>query len=363
MKRLFLLILSVALALSCIGFAGAVSAKSAILIEAETGALLYAKNENERRPMASTTKIMTAVVVLENARLDAIVTVSGKAAGTEGSSMHLLAGEKISVRELLYGMMLVSGNDAANALAEYVGGSISGFVKLMNKKAQKLGLENTSFETPSGLDGEKHYSTALDMARLTAYALKNPTFAEIVATKTIKLGSRYLVNHNKLLFSYEYAVGVKTGYTRLSGRCLVSAARKNGVLLVAVTLSAGDDWNDHKEMYESAFPRIFKTEYAKKDDIYKIPVVGANEAFAFASPNGDLYGISLDNEKRAKVTVELPRFVYAPLDAGDTVGKITVEIEGQTPIQTDIIITQKIEILPRQSLFERLKRLFTNERE
>ncbi len=358
LKKLFAVILTAAIMLASASYTGAVSAKGAVLIEADSKAVIYSVNEDMRLPMASTTKIMTAVITLERVPLDSVVTVSKRAAETEGSSMYLKESETVTVLELLYGLMLVSGNDAATALAEYVGGSVEGFVALMNEKARSLGLANTSFETPSGLDGKAHYSTAYDMALLAAYALKNDAFAEIVATKTASFDGRYLVNHNRLLFSNEYVIGVKTGYTMSAGRCLVTAAKKDGVTLVAVTLSDRNDWNDHAAMYEDAFQRLEKTYYCREDDVYKIPVVGASKNFVRASPNKSLFGVSFDGSSDADVSVLLPRFLYADVKCGDTVGKISVKSADGTVLETDIIANESIEAVRKISLWDRILSLF-----
>ena len=355
MKKILILFLSCILIFTAVVPASAISAQSAILIEAETGAVLYEHNAAQKLPMASTTKIMTAVVALENALLDDKIKVSALAAGTEGSSMYLKEGEIVTVRELLYGLMLSSGNDAANALAEHVGGTVADFVRMMNGKAAEIGMKNTSFATPSGLDGEGHYSTAYDMAILAAYALKNAVFAEIVATKAITIGERYLVNHNRLLFSYRYAIGVKTGYTIAAGRCLVSAARKDGVTLIAVTLSDRNDWNDHISMYETAFSKIVREEFCSVQDTYKVPVVGAYEKYVNVSPERELYGIFVNGVPVYTVKIYLPRFLYAPLENGDIVGEVIVELEGREPITTDLVVCDEIvNNEAKQSLRDRL---------
>lgn len=243
---------AVLFALPCAA-APSVSARSAIVMDADTGEVVYEREADRRSLIASTTKIMTAVVVLEHCAPKKIVTVPPEATGVEGSSIYLREGEQISVRELLYGMLLHSGNDAAVALALACSGSVAEFAALMNLKAQQLRMMNTHFENPNGLDGESHYSTARDLAILTKYALKNETFAEIVRTRSIRIGERCLTNHNRLLWTLEGALGVKTGYTRAAGRILVSAAERNGRRLIAVTINDGNDWNDHHALYDYGF--------------------------------------------------------------------------------------------------------------
>ncbi len=230
------------------------SAKSAVLIEAQSGDVIYEKNAYEKLPMASTTKIMTALVAIEKcADLDAVYAVPPEAVGIEGSSLYLKQDEELSMRDLLYGLMLRSANDAAVAIAVNVAGSVEAFSEMMNAKAKELNLENTHFMNPNGLDDPEHYTTAYDLACLTFYAMKNPVFAEIVSTLKYTIGTNTVVNHNKLLRCYEGCTGVKTGFTKKSGRCLVSAATRDGVSLIAVTLNAPDDWNDHKSMLDLGF--------------------------------------------------------------------------------------------------------------
>ena len=232
------------------------NAKAAVLIDAKSGAVLYEKNADTRLPMASTTKIMTALCVIEKAKPEDVVTVSRNAANTEGSSIYLAEGEQITVKDLLYGLMLESGNDAATALAEGVFGSVEECCRYMNKRAHEMGLVNTSFSNPHGLDDENHYTTAYELALVAKIAMNNEVFREIVMTKSYVASGkndRYFSNHNRLLRSYPKAVGVKTGYTSKSGRCLVSAASDANEEYIAVTLNDSLDWNDHKEMHTFAF--------------------------------------------------------------------------------------------------------------
>lgn len=231
------------------------SASCAILMDADTGEIVFEQNADTRSLIASTTKIMTAVVVLEHCDPDMEFTVPPQATGIEGSSIYLQPGERLTIRALLYGMMLHSGNDAAVALALACSGSVDEFVAVMNVTAQKLGMQNTHFENPNGLDGKTHYSTARDLAVLTKYALKSEEFIQITSTKSIEVGNRCLTNHNRLLWSVEGAIGVKTGYTRAAGRILVSAAERQGRRLIAVTINDGNDWRDHAALYDFGFAR------------------------------------------------------------------------------------------------------------
>ena len=235
----------------CRTFAVETSAASAILVDAGSGRVLYERNADRKMLIASTTKILTALVVLEHARLTDTITVTGDHM-VEGSSMYLKPGEVVTVEELLYGLMLCSGNDAALALADCCGG-LDAFVQAMNEKAAALGMKDTSFANPNGLDDENHYSTARDMAVLAAYAAEDPTFRRICSTKTATVGGRSMTNHNKLLRQIEGCIGMKTGYTKAAGRTLVSCAERQGRRLVAVTLCDGNDWADHKTLYEMGF--------------------------------------------------------------------------------------------------------------
>ncbi|PWW05594.1 D-alanyl-D-alanine carboxypeptidase [Paenibacillus cellulosilyticus] len=234
-------------------------AKAATLIDVESGRILYDKSGDQRLRIASLTKIMTAIVAIENADLSDKVKVSARAAGKEGSSIYLKAGEEMKLEDMLYGLMLRSGNDAATAIAEHVGGSVEGFVRMMNEKAEWIGLTNTQFMNPSGLDEDGHYSSANDLAKLTAYALHNPTFATIVKTRIKKAPNPneswdyQWSNKNKMLAMYEGADGVKTGYTKMALRCLVSSATRNGQQLAAVTINDRDDWIDHRNMLDWGF--------------------------------------------------------------------------------------------------------------
>lgn len=243
-------------------------AKAACLIDGKSGAVLYEKSSNLHLPMASTTKIMTALVVLERLPLDAVVTVPKEATLVEGSSIYLRENEKITVKELLYGLLLESGNDAAHTLAVAAAGDIPSFAALMNQKAAALGLCDTHFENPHGLSADGHYTTAYELARITAEAMKNEFFRTTVATKKHISPSldgeltRYFFNHNKLLRLYDGAVGVKTGFTKAAGRCLVSAAEKDGSLFIAVTLDDANDWNDHMAMLSYASAQFDTVEIA-----------------------------------------------------------------------------------------------------
>lgn len=310
-----------------------VSAASAIVIEAETGTVLFEKNPDERRAMASTTKIMTAILTIEAGDLDRRFTVDPYAIMVEGTSMGLREGDIVSRRDLLYGILLPSGNDAANAAAVSVAGSVSAFADKMNEKARELGLTNTHFVTPSGLDANEHYTTARDLALLTAYAMKNALFREIVScrSKQLEYGNppykRTLYNSNKMLSRYVGAIGVKTGFTDNARRCLVSAASRDGVTLIAVTLSASDDWNDHTRMLNNGFSQVSA-----------YPIETGCSATVSVAGTGKTVGVyanettlSLKPEQRQKLErrVLLPRMVYGEVNEGDELGSLEFFLEGK----------------------------------
>lgn len=282
LKRLFIMIIIASFLLHITGpvqhtyAQPGVSAQAAILVDIETGRILFEKNSDQPLRVASITKIMTAIVAIENGVLSDKVVTSKNAYRVEGSSIYLRLGEKLSLEDMLYGLMLRSGNDAAVAIAEHIGGSLDGFIYLMNQKAEELGMTQSVFNNPHGLDDhEEHYSSARDMANLTAYAMKNETFATIVGTKrkTAPLEGekwdRIWHNKNRMLTKYPYADGVKTGFTKRAKRTLVSSATKDGHSLVAVTLNASDDWNDHIHMLEYGFNEFTKVTLAEKEERLK----------------------------------------------------------------------------------------------
>lgn len=335
-------------------FAVNVSAQSAVLIEAESGKIIYAKDENTRRGMASTTKIMTAIVAIENMPLDTIVTVPAQAAGVEGSSVYLKSGEQITLENLLYALMLQSANDAAETIAYAVGGSIEGFADMMNAKAEELGLHDTHFENPHGLDGETHYTTAYELALISAYALQNETFARIVSTekKNIpangEIPSRFLVNHNRLLRTYDDVIGVKTGFTKRCGRTLVSAARRDGVTLVCVTLNDGNDWQDHRELLDYGFELYENVSLAEVGEFaFDVHVVGG-ECDKVKAVNTDAFSVTLAKQ-RGEITMktELERFIYAGMPAGSRVGCIRFFLDGKELGSIPLYTAEKI---PKKSV-------------
>lgn len=298
------------------------AAQAAIVVHPETGTVLYEKNADARLGIASTTKILTALVVLEHCALGEPVEILPEYTAVEGSSMYLRAGETYTVEELLYGMMLVSGNDAAVALACHTAGSVQAFADMMNDKARALGMTGSAFQNPSGLDAEGHYSTARDMAALTCAAMANDTFCTIAATERATVGGQTLVNHNRLLRSYDGAIGVKTGYTKASGRTLVSCAQRGTTRFVCVTLSDPDDWNDHTRLLDWAFANYVYRAVAGDTPVYAVPVLSGAVQVCAVTPERETY-LLLHPEDTVTLTAELPRFAFAPVQQGARAGTLT----------------------------------------
>lgn len=327
-----------------------VSAQSAILMEGTAGNVIYGKNENAKLPMASTTKIMTALCAIENSEPNELVAVNPAAIGIEGSSIYLKKGEKLTMRELLLGLMLNSGNDAAVAIAYAVSGSVDDFAKLMNKTAEKIGVKNTHFSNPSGLDDSEHYTTAYDLAKITAYALKNKEFKNIVSTyrntisDTVSGQQRYLKNHNKLLKMYDGCIGVKTGFTKKSGRCLVSAAERNGVMLVAVTLNAPDDWNDHINMLNYGFEKVTLQNVFKKDDyVCTLNVNNGSERSVKAIFENDVSLPQISgSENNVTIKYKIPSSVTAPIKYHQSLGRIDVYLNGKYLLYANVVASSAV---------------------
>jgi len=325
-------------------------AKSAILIEAQTGRVLYEKNADEKRPPASTTKMMTLIVALENANLDDVVTTSEKASGTEGSTMWLSPGEQMKLSDLLYGVMLVSGNDATIAVAEHISGSVSKFATLMNRKATAIGANSTHFTNPNGLPDDMHYSTAHDLARIAAYGYKNPMFGTIVETvhKVMPWPSkdtvRDLYNENKLLWQYEGGNGVKTGYTDAAGRCLVAAAKRDGVQLIAVVLDSEVMWTDSINLLDYGFSMVSPFTVIKQGDILKTVHVrdGITDRVPLASADDIVVGTLAEERDKITSVVEVDR-VVAPIATGQKVGRVKVLYQGKEVASTNLVATADVE--------------------
>ncbi|MGN0982006.1 MAG: D-alanyl-D-alanine carboxypeptidase family protein [Candidatus Limivicinus sp.] len=302
------------------------SAASAVVMTGD-GQLLYEKSGTSRALIASTTKLMTAIVTLENTQLNELVDIKPEYCNIEGSSMYLKEGERYTVRELLLGLLLVSGNDAACALACHTAGSTENFVRLMNRKAEELGMTGSSFANPHGLDAKGHYSTALDMAKLMCYCMKNESFRQICGVRSCNIQGQTLVNHNRLLELCEGCVGGKTGYTLSAGRCLVSCCERKGLRLICVTLSAPDDWNDHVALYEWAYSR-FTLQDVMEGQCFSVPVISGNVESVNLVPEKCIV-VYTGNGQKISLRAELPRFVFAPVNRGETGGQIWVIINGK----------------------------------
>lgn len=316
------------------------SAAAAVLCDAESGRLLYAESKDTPLPMASTTKIMTAAVAIEYGDVDAVTTIGAEAVGVEGSSVYLTEGERFTVKELLYALLLESGNDAAVALATAVAGDTDSFVKLMNRKAAELGLVSTVFKNPHGLSAEGHYTTASELAAITAYALRLPLFEEIVSTVSMCLegeghAPRYLVNHNKLLRSYKGLIGVKTGYTLAAGRCLVTAARRNGMTLIAVTLNDRRDWEDHTALLDYGFSAFKRVKVCSKGEKAAVPVKGGKKASVLAIGGEDVWICApTDSEITRLYSVDA---VEAPVEKGQGIAKLKVYENGDLVMEIELM--------------------------
>ena len=358
MKKIFCAVLAIFLWLvgcpRAVYAAPSLSARAAVLMEASTGRVLMESAAHERLPMASTTKIMTALVALEHADLSQPVQISEKAVGVEGSSVYLKAGEILTMEQLLCALMLESANDAAAAIAIEIAGDIESFADLMNETAQRIGLTDTHFTNPHGLDNAEHYSSAYDLAMLARYALQNPDFARIVSTYKTNIplggdeGIRVLINHNKMLKYYDGAIGVKTGYTKRCGRCLVSAATRDGVTMIAVTLSAPDDWRDHTAMLDYGFSLYECAELAQPGQIRcALSCLGSTTEYVSAS-NRDGVSLILPRE-HGEIThvIEANRYLCAPVKSGDTVGEIVFFCDGTEIARTPLYAEEDADALPR----------------
>lgn len=308
--------------------AEAVSARRAYVLDAVSGRELFVRNPDERSLIASTTKIMTALIVCEQCNVLDRMRIPKEAVGIEGSSMYLKEGEVLTLQELLYGLMLSSGNDAAVALAIYCGGTVEGFAELMNDKARNLGLTGTHFENPNGLDSPGHYSTARDLAKLAAYAMKNPIFYKTVSAKSVRIGERCLTNHNKLLWKLEGADGVKTGFTKAAGRILVSSATRQGRRIIGVTIDAPDDWNDHCRLLNEGFARYQDRKIVQAGQRVSVQEVLGGDARRIEMLAAEDFSYALAAEECPQLVLPGPGFVYAPAVEGAEAGFAYVLING-----------------------------------
>lgn len=339
------------------------SARAATLYVPEIDRFIYSNNSDQRLPMASTTKIMTALIALEECEGDEVVVIDDDSVGIEGSSAYLRAGDELTMEELTYALLLQSANDAAVAIARHIGGSTEAFADIMNERAKALGLSDTHFENPHGLDSSEHYTTAHDLAKIAATALENPKFKEIASTYkksfVTEERSRTYVNHNKLLNMYDGCVGVKTGFTKKSGRCLVGAAERDGLTLISVTLDAPSDWADHKNMLDYGYEWLEKISLAEPSEYeYDIPVIDG-VADSVLVKNEEL--ASLIREKGGsdfESHVKLSRFVVAPVREGDILGEVIFTIDGKECARVNLLAAENVRKKESKNLWERITSLF-----
>ena len=325
------------------------SAAAAVVYCCDNGEILYGHNINDRKAIASITKIMTAVIALEYCETDDKAVKITEDMYAEGSSMYLRAGEILKLSDLVRGMMAVSGNDAANAAAVAVAGSKEKFAELMNKKAIELGMKNSYFVTPSGLDDSMHYSSAYDMALLSSYAMKNKMFREIVSESNITVNYvspenkiQHLQNHNRLLKICKGCIGIKTGYTMKAGRTLTSCAERNGIRLAIVTLNDRNDWKDHCDLYDYAFGLVRRVKLADKNTTIEIPSADKNDGMICVSPEHDII-VTLKNEDEGKTEKEIyvPPFLFEPYEHGEKIGRIEFTLNGKIIASENLVITRE----------------------
>lgn len=339
------------------------SASSAILYCVNNDSVLYGSNENSKMKIASTTKIMTTLLTLEKAKENNKIVTFEKSMIEEGSSMYLKVGEKVTLKDLCVGMMLPSGNDAATASAISIAGSKEKFVALMNKRAKEIGMKNTNFVTPSGLDDSEHYSTAKDMALLMRECLKNKEFVEISGSKSkivsfVSPSDKTVTynNHNRLLSIYPNCIAGKTGYTMAAGRCLVTAARKDGVTLIAVTLNDKNDWQDHTSLFEYGFSKVISKTFHKKT--IKQKIVGSNKDSVKLTVREKNFVLSSKSDKITE-KIYVPPFAYAPIKKGDKAGEVVYYKNGNIIDRESVKYNENIDYKStKKNFWDYIKELF-----
>lgn len=338
------------------------SASSMALIEVNSGRLLYSYKMNDRREMASTTKIVTAITVIENCKLDEVVTVPPQAVGVEGSSIYLSRGEHITVRDLLYGLMLRSGNDAAVTLAIHTAGSVEKFSAMMNRLAKKVGAKNSNFTNPHGLHKSDHFTTAYDLALISAYSMKNPVFKEIVSTKMHKATwegrdyPRVMYNKNKILSMFDGGNGVKTGYTKAAGRCLVSAAERDNMQVVCVVLNCGPMFEECMRLMNLSFTQYpMRTLVSPNESIGSLNVFNGKKNQAKISVNKE-FCYPLNNEEYEKIEykIKCKQNLYAPVKKGEIIGEIEGYLNEQLLFSAKTVTMEEIDILPFKDRLDRI---------
>lgn len=315
-----------------------IQAVSAVVM-AETGELLYDLEPDRMMPMASTTKLMTALIVIENCSLDAMVDILPEYCGVEGSSLYLKPGERYTVRELLLGLLLASGNDAAVALSCFCSGNIDAFSERMNQRASELGMRNSHFLNPHGLNEAGHCSTARDLALLMFAAMENDSFAELISREKAVVGGQTVLNHNKLLQRYPGCIGGKTGYTKVAGRCLVSCCEKDGLRLVCVTLNDPDDWNDHVKLYDWAYGHFSIQVINRENTRYAIPLFGGTTDKAILVPAQE-QKLLLPVDYKLNVRTTLPYYAFAPVTAGADAGFVRLLLDDQLLCEIHLIFSE-----------------------
>ena len=326
-----------------------VTATSAIVIEASTGHVIYSRNAEQRMFPASTTKMMTLIMALESGRMDEIVTVGSNADGAEGSTLWLNAGENIPLRELLYGMIMVSGNDAAIAIAEHLDGTVYQFAEHMNKRAAEIGAKNTHFTNPHGLPDDNHYTTAHDLALLAAYGYKLAEFENIVTAKEVSYGwihdfPKIFRSENQMLWLYRGGNGIKTGYTDKAGRCLISAAKRDGIQIISVVLDSEYMWNDSILLLDYGFNNVKFEKLVKADEVVKnIPVMSGRKKSVQVKTTGEIVMPIFGNDEPYQVVYDLPKVLNAPVTNGQKVGKVRVMYGDKEAAAVDIIATADVE--------------------
>lgn len=334
---------------------GAISAEKAVVLDSVGNQVVYGKKENDRSLIASTTKIMTCLLIAETCNVLEQVRIPREAVGIEGSSMYLKEGEVLTVQELLYGLMLRSGNDAAVALAIHCDGSVEAFAERMNEKARALHMDGSHFENPHGLDGKHHYSTARDLGILGAYAMENPIFKKTVSTKNVTLGERYLKNHNRLLWRYPGCDGIKTGYTKAAGRILVSSALRSGRRLTCVTINDPDDWNTHCRLLNQGFFRYREQKILEKGQVLeRLPVLGGREK-SVPLIAGEEISLLMAKGEKAMTILPGPGFAYAPVTEGTPAGEMLVVISGKVMERVPVYYGKTVEqTVEEKSILERI---------
>ena len=339
-------------------FTTKISAEASALYEPTNNIFIYEKNGDQRMPMASTTKIMTAIVVAKNCDMDEVVIIGPESIGIEGSSAYLREGDHYTVRELLYALLLQSANDAATALAYYTAGGILEFSALMNEEAVSLGLQNTHFTNPHGLDDDEHYTTAKDLAIIGARLMESDILRGIASTykKTFTYGerTRTYINHNKLLRLYDGGVGIKTGFTKRSGRCLVGAAERYGLTFISVTLDAPSDWSDHTALLDFAFEKFEKIDLCLEGDLTReIVVINGSSPYLTVSARENLQVIKEKCESDIAEYISLPSYVIAPIKKGEAIGKAVYKV-GEKTYKVDLIATEDVRIAKKDGILKKI---------